>query len=382
MPSARSLSFRLALSALAGLAPAGLAAQLHLVPLELHTPKAPTPVRAEGQTRLAYEIWATNLARAAGHVVELQVLAGAGEPVLDLTGADLAAAWRSLTPGDSAGTISGGGTALVYLWVTFPAGRTAPSVLTHRLIVTTGDSTAARRDTLEGYEVAVRGEAPVISAPFDGGPWVAANGPGNTSGHRRTAIPLGGRARISQRFATDWVKLGPDGRLFHGDSTVNSNWYGWGTPVVAVADGIVTETKDGIPENVPLAPKRAVPITLETVGGNHVIIDLGNGHYAFYAHLQPGSVKVRVGDRVKRGQQVGLLGNTGNSDAPHLHLHLEDASSPLGAEGVPFVFDRYERLGRTSGFEGTMAGWTASGPPTPVTREIPLEDTVVRFRLP
>jgi Peptidase family M23 len=382
MRSVRSLSFRLALGALVGLAPAALEAQLHLVPLELHTPKAPTPVSAEGKTRLAYEIWATNLARAAGRVVELQVRAGAGEPVLDLTGADLTAAWRSMTFGDSAGTISGGGTALIYLWVSLPAGRPVPSVLTHRLIVTTGDSTATRRDTLDGYEVAVRGEAPVISPPFDGGPWVAANGPGNTSGHRRTTIPLGGRARIAQRFATDWVKLGPDGRLFHGDSTVNSNWYGWGTRVVAVADGIVTETKDGIPENVPLAPKRAVPITLETVGGNHVIIDLGQGNYAFYAHLQPGSVKVKVGDRVRRGQQIGLLGNTGNSDAPHLHLHLGDANSPLGSEGVPFVFDRFERLGRTGGFEQVMAGWTASGPAEAAAREIPLEDAVVRFHLP
>jgi len=384
MSSARLPSIRLLAAGLLGvLTPTALSAQLRLVPFELHTPKPPTPVAAEGRSRFAYEIWATNLARSAARVVELQVFAGEGTPVLDLTGADLAGAWRSLSPSDSAGTISGGGSALIYLWVTLPEGRPTPAVLTHRMVVARGDSATAPRDTLDGYQVPVESRpTPVIAPPFDGGPWVAANGPGNTSGHRRTAIPLGGRARIAQRFATDWVKLGPDGRLFHGDSTVNANWYGWGTPVLAVADGIVTETKDGIPENVPLSPRRAVPITLETVGGNHVIIDLGDGNYAFYAHLQPGSVEVKVGDRVRRGQQVGLLGNTGNSDAPHLHFHMGDANSPLGTEGTPFVFDRFERLGKTSGFEGTMAGWKASGPATVVTREIPLEDAVIRFHLP
>ena len=366
---------------LAGL-PSTLEAQLNLVPFELHTPKPPTPVPAQGEIRLAYEIWATNLGRVPRSLLGLQVLSGDDDaPVLDLSADELRAASRPITPGDSAGRIGGGGTALIYLWVSLPAGRPAPARLRHRIIVSSGDSAApARRDTLAGYEVMVRpAAAPVIGAPFDGGPWVAANGPGNTSGHRRTAIPIGGRARIAQRFATDWVKLGPDGRLFHGDSTVNANWYGWGTPVVAVGDGVVTETKDGIPENVPLAPKRAVPITLETVGGNHVIIDLGGGNFAFYAHLQPGSIRVKVGDRVRRGQALGLLGNSGNSDAPHLHLHVGDASSPLGSEGVPFVFDRFELLGDAGGFAGLMTGWKASGAPASRTREIPLEDAVIRL---
>src|SRR5678809_947726 len=84
---------------------------------------------------------------------------------------------------------------------------------------------------------------------------------------------------------------------FHGDSTKNANWYGYGTPVVAVADGIVTEVKDSIIENVPMSPTMAVPITLETVGGNHVILDIGGGVYAFYAHVQPGSLKVKLGDK-------------------------------------------------------------------------------------
>src|SRR5262249_32927219 len=162
------------------------------------------------------------------------------------------------------------------------------------------------------------------------GTWYAANGPSNRSLHRRTLLAVNGRARIAQRFAIDWLKLGDDGMLFHGDPTQNANWYGYGEEGVAAADGVVTAAGDGIPDNTALSAARAVPITLETVAGNHVIVEHERGRFALYAHLQPNSVKVKVGDRVRRGQALGRLGNSGNSDAPHVHFHLCDASSALG----------------------------------------------------
>ena len=91
-------------------------------------------------------------------------------------------------------------------------------------------------------------------------------------------------------------------------------------------------------------------MTLETIGGNHVILDLGNRHFAFYAHLKPGSITVAVGDRVRQGQVVGLVGNSGNSAEPHLHFHVSNGPLPLGAEGTPFVFDRFTLTGRRTGF--------------------------------
>ncbi len=101
-----------------------------------------------------------------------------------------------------------------------------------------------------------------------------------------------------------------------------------------MADGVVTQIKDGIPQNMPEANSQAVPITLETIGGNHVIMDIGNGLFAFYAHMQPGSLRVKVGDKVTRGQVLGLLGNTGNSSEPHLHFHICNANSELASEGL------------------------------------------------
>lgn len=215
----------------------------------------------------------------------------------------------------------------------------------------------------------------VISAPLVGGHWLAGNGPSNTSPHRRALIPVDGRAVISQRFAIDWVKLGDDAKTYHGDPLDNRNYYAYGVNALAVADGIVTEVKDGIPQNIPGENSRAVPITLETVGGNHVILNIGNGRYAFYAHLQPGSIRVKVGDKVHRGQVLGLVGNSGNSTEPHLHFHISNASSRLGSEGLPYSLTFFEVEGE---------GWTwkpsnAKAAPVKHTMEIPLENEVVQF---
>src|SRR5262249_10514520 len=150
---------------------------------------------------------------------------------------------------------------------------------------------------------------------------------------------------IAQRFAIDWLKLGDDGKGFHGDPKVNANWYGYGTEVVAVADGVVSEIKDGIPENVALTPERAVTINVETIAGDHVILSLANGRFALYAHLQPGSLRVKKGDRVRLGQVLGLLGNSGNSDAPHLHFHITDGASMLQSEGLPYELEAFTMLG-------------------------------------
>ncbi len=172
------------------------------------------------------------------------------------------------------------------------------------------------------------------------------------------------------------------GRAFHGDPKVNKNWVGFGTGVLAVADATVSATHDGIPENEP-ADKRAVPITLETIGGNYVILDLGAGRYAFYAHLQPGSLKVHAGDKVRRGEVLGLLGNTGNSDAPHLHFHVADANNPLGAEGLPYVSPSFVSPGGES-LDLAMSGkgWTPAPGSAPVRREdaMPAEYEVVDIK--
>jgi murein DD-endopeptidase MepM/ murein hydrolase activator NlpD len=99
-------------------------------------------------------------------------------------------------------------------------------------------------------------------------------------------------------------------------------------------------------------------MTHETVAGNYVILDLGKGNFALYGHLQPKSTRVRVGQKVRRGQVLALLGNSGNSGSPHLHFGVTNGNSPLGAEGVPYVFDSFELQGVVP--SGELGSWEAA----------------------
>jgi murein DD-endopeptidase MepM/ murein hydrolase activator NlpD len=83
---------------------------------------------------------------------------------------------------------------------------------------------------------------------------------------------------------------------------------------------------------------------------------MGKGRFAFYAHLQPGSIRVKVGDTVKTGQVLGLLGNSGNSDAPHLHFHIMDGPRPLSSNGLPYRFTRFTSAGTLTNLAEISAG--------------------------
>jgi murein DD-endopeptidase MepM/ murein hydrolase activator NlpD len=168
----------------------------------------------------------------------------------------------------------------------------------------------------------------------------------------------------------------PDGKTYKGDPSDNKNYRAYGQEIHAVADGVVTQVGDGIPQNTPGAKSLAVPITLETVGGNHVIMEIGNELFAFYAHMQPGSLRVKVGDKVRRGQVLGLLGNTGNSSEPHLHFQICSANSELGSEGLPYAFASFEVQGKGEGDEMKMF----PGGPVKHEMEIPTEDEIVSFQ--
>jgi len=285
--------------------------------------------------------------------------------------------------------IGGGKRVVVYIWLTVEKGA-VPSTLRHQFTFKAPTLDGSGQESyVAGAQIEVGKESPVvITPPFRSGTWSAGNGPSNTSIHRRNLNRVNGKARISQRFAFDWHKLGDkakgedEGKVVHDDPYKNENWYCYGEELLAVADAVVSAVKDGIPENVPLSGKRVVPITLETTAGNYVFLDLGDNRFALYAHLQT-SIRVKVGDRVRRGQVLGLLGNSGNSDAPHLHFHIVDGNSPLGAEGVPFVFESYEVLEilKDYGIISRDNGWV----PQPGAiiekrkKEMPLENMIIRF---
>ncbi|HEY2027452.1 MAG TPA: M23 family metallopeptidase [Gemmatimonadaceae bacterium] len=374
----RPLSGALAGVAALLLGAASLAAQTIAPPVEMRVPKPPSLGAGEMGPFLVYELHITNMSAAPLTLKSVEVTtADAGQqPLYTLTDSALAQSLSrpgvsGLQPADRA-TIGGGLRGVVFLWVPVAAGS-VPSEIRNRITISQGTGDSARTSTVVGAAVAVTRGALVVSPPLRGGPWLAANGPSNRSGHRRALITVAGTPAIAQRFAIDYIKLNDSNTTHSGDKLKNENYLAEGVDALAVADGKVVEVKDSIPENVP--GSRAVPITLETVGGNHVILDIGGGHYAFYAHLKPGSIRVKVGDTVRRGQVIGLVGNSGNSTEPHLHFHISDANSPLGSEGIPYVYDRYERLGSC---RSTLVGCTV-GAPQVRTRQIPLENEIVRY---
>lgn len=358
------------------------------LPVEMDVPIAPTPFKADGKTHLVYELHLTNFGSTELTLARVEILAVSGAtPLAQYEGTELSA--RLARPGLAQPNpdklrVGGGMRAIVYIWLTVDAPGTLPVMLRHRVTASlTGPEASAASDAPRSEPIEVKGEGGetkvasgsplVISPPLRGGEWLAANGPANASGHRRALIPVAGKSHIAQRFAIDWVQLREDGQTFAGDKLKNENYRCYGTEALAVADGVVVAIKDGIPQNIPGATSRAVPITLETVGGNHVIIDLGQGRYAFYAHLQPGSLRVKQGDKVRRGQVLGLVGNSGNSTEPHLHFHISNANSPLASEGLPYAFESFEQQGQGWGWKPTGSAAVKH------VMEIPLQNAVVRF---
>jgi murein DD-endopeptidase len=343
------------------------------LPMEMMVPVAPMLVSGDGKTHLIYELHLTNFALSELTIASLEIVGGDGRGLAQYEGEELRVrlARPGLAPGGDKLRIGGGMRAVAYLWLTFDTPTSVPETLQHRLTAKIGEE-------IKGSGAKIKVRVPrqlVISPPMRGDGWLAANGPANTSGHRRALIPVGGSAHIAQRFAIDWVQLREDGKTWAGDQLKNESYRCYGVEALAVFDGVVVGVKDGIPENIPGVNSRAVPITLETVGGNYVILDIGEGNYAFYAHLQPDKIRVKVGDKVKRGQVVGLVGNSGNSTEPHLHFHISNGNSPLGAEGLPYVFDSFE-------VQGKGWGWKPSGTSAPVEKrrlEMPMLDSVVRL---
>lgn len=341
--------------------------------IEARVPVAPTAFKADGHWHLVYEVRLGNMSQSDCHVSRVEAVGdGPGNRVLatyEGAGLDTAMLRPGLPKVTDKSSLAPGTLGIVYIWATVDNLAAVPTSIRQRIVVKVGDHLP---DTILTGPTPVKRGVVSITSPLRGDHWLAGNGPSNTSGHRRSVVVIDGYPAIGQRFAIDWVQLHENGKTFQGDSLDNKNYLAYGNEVLAVADGIVAETKDSIPQNIPGETSRAVPITLVTVAGNHIVLNIGNGQYALYAHLQPGSLRVKVGDHVRRGQVLGLLGNSGNSTEPHLHFHIMNGVSPLGSDGLPYSLPSFVVVSH---------GWSAlqSGVSDEHHDEIPTESEVVNF---
>lgn len=356
--------------------------------VEVRIPTPPTLLFALGRWQMVYELHLTNFGAKPLDLIQIDALDSAGVALGSWRGQSLAqrvALVGELTSGGPRNPLDAlkqapGSRSIAYIWITLQPGYKAPATIHHRLIFGTVDSSYT---ILTANTKIDSRESPSLVAPVSEGPWAAIRGPANSSGHRISIVTLDGEAAIPQRFAIDWAKLGPDGRLFRGDSTVLKNWYGYGTPVAAVAAGTVAWTKTDAAEHLAMTLVAPDIIDATEALGNAVILDIGNGRYATYAHLKPGSIRVKAGDTVTLGQAIAELGNSGNSLGPHLHFHVSDSPKPLGGEGLPYTLPSFELVGRILSSASLLSGapWTANAaqPARSVSREMPLENMVVRF---
>jgi murein DD-endopeptidase MepM/ murein hydrolase activator NlpD len=360
------------------------------VSVQLSIPAAPVPVTAAGRVALAYELHVANNGTRPLSLERVEVRDadrpdaapvasyGPSEVKRDvkLIGPRGAPAPAALTPGVRA---------VVYLWLTFDSSAAVPRALTHRVVFAGGT-------VADGAPLTVRPPAELtFAAPVGAGDWWIGLGPSNTSEHRRAVIRVGDDTvpHLAQRFAIDWVRVDARGEYARDQrGRRNADWYGYGAPVLAVADARVAAVMDGIPDNTPGEGSRAVPMRVATVIGNYVLLDLGPGQgaerrYALYGHLKPGTLRVQVGDSVRRGQPLGAIGNSGNSDGPHLHFHVTEAAdvaaAPLRGEGVPFMLEAFTVVAHDPERVAQHALLTALGLHRAA---LPVEGDVVRFAEP
>jgi len=350
-----------------------------VVATTLATPEA--VLASDGRQHFAYELQLVNRGSAKITVRSIETLAR-GKVVGTLSGKALEAVMVPYGGGGLSNKLNGGEGAFVMMDASFPGKAKLPGRLVHRLTIAEKPSSPTNAHKyLTAPTAVIKAPAVVVAPPLRGSGWVVGNGCCSAlTAHRGATLPVNGAIHVAERFAIDFVQLNAANRIVNGPVDMLSSYGFFGAPVHSAAKGRVVGVLDGIPET----PAGSFPpsISAAEAGGNHVVVDIGQGRFAFYAHLQPGSITVKVGDRVAGGQVLGMLGNSGNSDAPHLHFHVMDGPSPLASNGLPFRFAKFTTAGTVTDIEALTKGEVAQIVPQPRgshAKQLPLDLQVVNF---
>jgi murein DD-endopeptidase MepM/ murein hydrolase activator NlpD len=351
--------------------------------LEVRTPLPPTAFPSNGQTHLAYELYLTNFSSSAMTLRSIEVVDAENSnaaTVETFEGDELNAILKTF--GNQSGAagpvqIDAGEMVIAYMWVSFDDAAHVPANIRHR--VNTTEASA------EGSAIATRHtDLRVLSPPVRGERWTISDGPNNepSNHHRRNNFFRNAEVSASSRYAIDWMQwrnrqsiadgepvlTGANGEpVFIGANGEPVFPVADGEPVFAVADATVAFVRDGLPDNTPAPVETFRPVfpnSMATIGGNLIALDLGGGQYVWYAHLKPGTILVRPGERVRRGERLAQIGVSGDSNVPHLHFEVTNSSTLLAGQGLPYVFDSYHAL-------------TPDQTRRPHTRELPLGGMLV-----
>ncbi|WP_214072984.1 M23 family metallopeptidase [Mucilaginibacter sp. dw_454] len=277
-----------------------------------------------------------------------------------------------------------GKSVVAFLWLTLLPGAPVPQNLHHSIDFIDQDS---KIHTFTGA-VTQLDKQPTLSfgAPLRGNIWFVDEGPGNPKSHHwGSMLEQNKIVTIPQRFAIDFFGLNNAGHAVETspdklNQTPNTQWIGFGADVLAVRDAVVRDMRDGIPDHAPLSPlPEPTDITARGLYGNFIVLEVAPNVFVHYAHLQNGSIRVRIGQHVKKGDVLAHLGDSGNAGGPHLHFHVSDKPTFELSEGIPFVFSTINVLGKTN--EGAMLDSTSTfhGQSSTKKNVLPLYNDVVRF---
>ena len=343
--------------------PPGISPDTQFTPVTVLVLTSPVPVKAsDSKVHIAYELVLTNALHFEVDINTVEVRdAASKQVVLSLTGSELAAHMNPIgdAPGDGHGDppIASSATSIVWLDVAVPSMDAVPETVDHRLVgtVAAGGQPQAFESIVTPLPIS-RQKPLVLGPPVAPGTWLASEGCcTNITHHRNGLAPINGVLSVPQRFALDFFLLDDQHRTWIGDRTDVHSYLSYGQPAIAASDGTVVVASDGRPDQPPPHAPPTPPIA-DTVG-NHVIIKVKQGdiddgdqpdriiRYLLYAHLKPGSIAVRVGQRLHRGDQVGLIGNSGFSSTPHLHFQVLTTPTFYPTDSTPYVFDRFDLVG-------------------------------------
>jgi hypothetical protein len=380
--------------------PGGIDPSTRFTPLTASTLRTPSPVTGtDGKTHLAYELVLTNMTATTVRLDELQVLdVGSGQVLVSLAGPQLTATGNLvggpvdneglIDPSAPGGSIPSSGTAIV--WLDVAIAGPPPARLTHRLVATiTPPNGPPTSVDATGAEITVNPAAAVVlGPPLQGGEWYASDGCcADESHHRRGLAPINGQMLVPQRYAIDWYLLDDQHRTWVGDPSQITSYLSYDKPAIAVADGVVVDALDGLPDTTSLPDPPPIPPITQTVG-NHVTLMIAPGVYVLYAHFKPGTVAVQRGQQVKRGDVLGHIGSSGNSSTPHLHFQLMTTGTFFPTDSPPFAFDCFELTGQVTeriwddiiGLQPTnVLPYVPAADPGRRTDQMPLDRNVVRF---
>jgi hypothetical protein len=336
----------------------------------------------DGKDHVEYELMVVNVYLEPVTLTSVTVLDPAGKELGRIDGDTLAAATQALLTRAPTPEIAPSAAVAVDVDLALEPG-TAPERVTHRIDYAVPDPTRAvtvdiGETVVNGPEVAIDRRAPIeIAPPLTGDGWMVSNGCCAPNVHRDLRLAINGdRIGTPETFAIDWSRVKND-RIYDGDGSQNEQHYAFGADILAVADATVVIVQDGEPEQVPNV--RLVPQKSTELAGNLVVLEVEPNVYAAYVHLQPGSITVKVGDKVTVGQQLAHLGNSGNSSGPHLHFGLLDQANLFTGRSLPFVLEQFTLVGNVN-FETSTGDHLVIAPKSKeVTRAYPLYGGILNF---